>query len=165
MLSRLPRPRFGSGVVVGAAVVGLVWLGASGILDRSGSINVDYGQIRSIRLQSVPEGPPGPLFVPRPHRPDELPLELVRDFVPAPLPAPLHQPGGCGNSGDLIIVLKGSGRTITYGPCRWPWQISELWGAMIESGEAVACASEKDTRSHVCHGLAEAKRRPFRTAF
>jgi hypothetical protein len=29
-------------------------------------------------------------------------------------------------------VALGSGRRITYGPCAWPWQISELWGAMIE---------------------------------
>ena len=102
--------------------------------------------------------------MPRPHRADELPLELVRDFIRTPLPAPLHQPGGCGNSGDLVIVLKGSGRRITYGPCRWPWQISELWGAMIESAEAVACASQHDSRGHVCQGLAQARRRPFRTA-
>jgi hypothetical protein len=129
-------------VVVGALIVGLVWLGASG----------------------VPEGPPGPVFVPRPRRADELPLELVRDFVRTPLPAPLHQPGGCDNSGDLVIVLKGSGRTITYGPCRWPWQISELWGAMIESGDVIACASRNVPRAHVCEALTQARRRPLRAA-
>jgi hypothetical protein len=149
-------------VVLGAVIVGLPWLGTSGLLSTSGSINVGYGQIRSIHIQPAPEGPTGPLFVPRPHRVDELPLGLVRDFVRTPLPAPLHQPGGCGNSGDLVIVLK-SGRTITYGPCRWPWEISELWGAMIESSEAVDCAAHPDTRSHVCEGLHAARRRPFKT--
>lgn len=134
-------------MALGAAIVGLAWLGTSGRLSTSsGSIGVGYGQIRSIHLQPVPEGPTGPLFVPRPRRSDELPLELVRDFIRSPLPAPLDQPGGCSDSGDLIIVLKGSGHRITYGPCRWPWQISELWGAMIESGEAGGARSAPPSR-------------------
>jgi hypothetical protein len=162
VLSRLLQRRFGVGFVVGALVIGVPWLGTSGLLDRSGPINVNYDQIRSIHLQSVPEGPSGPSFVPRPRRADELPLVLVRDFVLTPLPAPLHQPH-CGGGGDLVIVLEG-GRTITYGPCRWPWQISELWGAMIESSEAVDCAAHPDSRSHVCKGLHTAHRRPFKTA-
>jgi hypothetical protein len=152
-------------VALGAVIVGLVWVGASGLLDRSGGqINVGYDRIRSIHLQSVPEGPPGPLFVPRPRRADQLPLELVRDFVRTPLPAPLHQPGACSDSGDLIIVLKGSGRRITYGPCRWPWQVSELWGAMIESSDAVYCAAHHNAPGHMCEGLRAARRRPFATA-
>lgn len=154
----MSQHRFALGVLVGAAIVGVPWLGTSGLLTGSGSIDVGLAQIRSIRLQPVPEGPPGPSFVPRPHGTDELPLALVQDFVRVPLPAPLHQPGGCSNSGDLIVVLQG-GRTITYGPCRWPWQISELWGAMITSSEAVDCAVHPDTRSHVCEGL-RAVRRP-----
>jgi hypothetical protein len=125
---------------------------------------VGLDQIRSIHLQPVPEGPTGPLFVPQPRHPNELPLALVQDFVRAPLPAPLPQPHGCSNSGDLVIVLK-NGREITYGPCRWPWQISELWGAMITSSEAVDCAAHPNTRSHLCQGLRAANRRPFKTAF
>lgn len=164
MVSRVLRPRFGSGLVLGALLVGMLWLGTSGPLSTSGTIDVQYAQIRSIHLQPVPEGPTGPLFVARPRRVGDLPLELVRDFVVTPLPAPLHQPH-CGGGGDLVIVLKGSGRRIVYGPCRWPWQVSELWGAMIESGEAVACASHRDLRSHVCEGLLQARRRPFRTSF
>ena len=162
MLSRLLQHRFGVGFVVGALIVSVPWLGTSGLLNSSGHINVGYDQIRSIHLQPVPEGPTGPLFVPRPHQADELPLALVRSFVVTPLPAPLDQ-GHCGGGGDLIIVLK-TGRQITYGPCRWPWQISELWGAMITSGEAVACGSE-DHNSDLCRALNAARRRPFRTAF
>jgi len=162
-LSRLLQHRFGAGFFVGALVIGAPWLLTSGLLDRPGSINASLGQIRSIHLQPVPEGPTGPLFVPRPRHQDELPLQLVQDFVRTPLPAPLNQ-GHCGGGGDLIIVLK-SGRSITYGPCRWPWQISELWGAMIESGEAVDCAAQPTSPGHVCKGLALARRRPFKTAF
>ena len=163
-MSRLSQHGFGAGFVFGAVVVGLVWLGSSGLLTASsGQINAGYDQIRSIHLQPVPEGPTGPLFVPRPRRADELPLALVRDFVRTPLPAPLHQPHSCGDSGDLIVVLK-SGRTITYGPCRWPWQISELWGAMITSSEAVGCAAHPDTRDHMCQGMHLARRRQFNTA-
>lgn len=150
-------------MILGALVVGLVWLGTSGLLDGSGWIDAGYGQIRSIQLQPVPEGPVGPLFVARPRRAGELPLELIRDFVRAPLPAPLHQPGGCSNSGNLVVVLK-DGREIRYGPCRWPWQISELWGAMITSSEVVDCAAHPDTRSHVCMGLQVARRRPSTAA-
>jgi hypothetical protein len=87
-------------------------------------------------------------------------MEIVRDFVRTPLPAPLHQPHGCGNTGNLVIVLK-DGREITCGPYRWPWQISELWGAMITSSEAVDCAAHPGTRSHVCDGL-DMARNPLR---
>ena len=161
-LSRLLRHRFAVGFVVGILLVGGPWLGTSGLLDTSsGSIDAGYDQIRSIHLQPVPEGPTGPLFVPRPHHVDELPLDLVRSFVVAPLPAPLHQPH-CGGGGDLIIVLQ-DGREITYGPCRWPWRISELWGAMIASGEAVGCRATDPTR--FCKAFNGARRRPFRTAF
>jgi hypothetical protein len=162
VLSRLLQHRFAVGFVVGVLVIGVPWLGTSGLLDRSSPINVGYGQIRSIHLQPVPEGPTGPLFVPQPRHADELPLALVRSFVITPLPAPLDQPH-CGGGGDLIIVLK-DGRQITYGPCRWPWQISELWGAMIASGEAVGCRPP-DVPSDFCRALDAARHRPFRTAF
>lgn len=153
-------------MVVGALIVGVVWLGASGLLGlgtSSGQINASYAQIRSIHLQPVPEGPQGPLFVPHPHNADELPLALVRQFVITPLPAPLDQGLRCNGGGDLIIILT-SGRQITYGPCRWPWQISELWGAMIESGEVVACAHGAPPLG-VCGALHAERARPFRTGF
>ena len=161
MLERLLQHRFSVGLVVGVLIVAVPWLGTSGLLKSSGHINAGYDQIRSIHLQPVPEGPTGPLFVPQPRHADELPLELVRSFVVPPLPAPLDQPH-CGGGGNLIIVLK-SGRRVTYGPCRWPWQISELWGAMIISGEAVGCG----TRVHrgFCGAFNAARRRPFRTSF
>lgn len=60
------------------------------------------------------------------------PLGLVIHLVPDPLPDPLDQGVSCQGGGDLIVRLK-SGRWITYGPCSWPSQIAQLWGAMIEA--------------------------------
>jgi hypothetical protein len=34
-----------------------------------------------------------------------------------------------------VIIKLTSGKKITHGPCRWPWQILELWGAMIETSD------------------------------
>jgi hypothetical protein len=139
-------------------------MGTSGVFNTaSGHIDVAYGQVRSIHLQPVPEGPQGPLFVPRPQNANELPLGLVRQFVVEPLPATLDQGLRCKGGGDLIIALK-NGRQITYGPCRWPWQISELWGAMIEAGEAVAC-DHGEPPTGVCGALRAARSRPFQTSF
>jgi hypothetical protein len=87
-------------------------------------------------------------------------LAFVRNWVS--LPAPSGQPTNCSGGGDLIITLK-SRKTITYGPCRWPWQISELWGAMIqtadltETGGPLPDLSAKAELEHV--------RRTFWTAF
>ncbi|HEX2378030.1 MAG TPA: hypothetical protein VHI30_10760 [Gaiellales bacterium] len=55
-----------------------------------------------------------------------MPLELVGGFLPDPLPRPLDQPQSCDHTGYLIVKLK-NGRELTYGPCSYPWQISELW--------------------------------------
>lgn len=149
---------------MGAVIVGTLWLVTSGVLSASGHIDVGYGSIRSIQLRPVPEGPQGPLFVPRPHSASELPLALVQGFVLTPLPAPLDQ-GHCSGGGDLVIVLK-SGRRITYGPCRWPWQISELWGAMIESGELVGCVDlhRENANTDLCRAFDAERGRAFHTS-
>lgn len=134
-VQRVKRLGFLGGFGVGLVVMGVVWLVVSGAFRPGpGSLHYRYQDIALIQIQPVPEGPPTPGFVPKPHTVDQQPLALVRRLVPQPLPAPLDQPGGCGNSGDLIIKLK-SGKTITYGPCRWPWQILELWGAMLETSD------------------------------
>jgi hypothetical protein len=147
----LSRLGFGSGVVVGAVVVAVVWLGSSGLLrTSSGRINAGYDQIRSIHLQPG-EGPSGPMFVPRPRASGDLPLALVRNLVPSQLPAPLDQGHSCSAAGSLIVVLR-SGREITYGPCRWPWEISQLWGAMIEVGHVIACPN-RQSPADFCQAL------------
>ena len=145
-------------------MVAVPWLGTSGVLNTSGHIDVSYGQIASIHLQPVPEGPTGPLFVPRPQGDSELPLDLVRGFVLTPLPAPLDQ-GNCNGGGDLVIVLT-SGRRITYGPCRWPAQISLLWGAMIEASEVVGCVDlhHENANTDLCRALRAQRGRAFHTS-
>ena len=162
MTSRLRRHPFAIGLALGSVVISVAWIGSSGVFNTAGGhLNVRYDQIRSIQLQSG--GPAGPLFVPHPHKANELPLALVRQFVVTPLPAPVDQGPTCHGGGNLVIVLA-SGRQITYGPCRWPWQISELWGAMIESGVVVAC-SHGEPAVGVCGALRAEQSRPFRTSF
>ncbi len=127
---RLSRLRFFSGFTVGGLAVGVMWLGASGAFNTSSTQHLasGYDDIASIHLQPVPEGPTSSMFVPSPKSAYDKPLALVR---PDPLPRPLDQPRSCDHGGDLIIVLN-DGREITYGPCDYPWQISQLWGAMIQ---------------------------------
>jgi hypothetical protein len=137
-MERLSRLGFFSGLSMGAMIMGVIWLGESGAFNTaSGPLSVGYNDIASIRLQAVPEGPPGPLFTPRPRLVGDQPLAVIRDLVPDPLPRPSEQPVNCPGGGDLVVGLK-SGGEITYGPCRWPWQISQLWGAIIEASDLTA---------------------------
>jgi hypothetical protein len=136
LVFRLSRLGFFSGIIVGGLVMGVVWLGTSGVFNASSTQHLasGYTDIASIRLQPVPEGPTSPMFVLIPKSVYDKPLALVRGVVPDPLPKPLDQPRSCDHGGDLIIVLN-DGREITYGPCDYPWQISQLWGAMIQVSE------------------------------
>jgi hypothetical protein len=163
-VERVRRLGFFSGLFVGLVVMGVAWLGVSGAFrPGSGSLGYRYRDIASIQIQPVPEGPPTPGFVPNPRRIDEQPLALLRDLVPTRLPAPLDRAGGCGGGGDVVIKLR-SGKTLTYGPCRWPWQISELWGAMIETSDLTesnlilpntpAAAEQEQVRQAVAVGIA-----------
>jgi hypothetical protein len=70
-------------------------------------------------------------------------LALVGDFLPDPLPRPSNQQHTCQGGGDMIVDLK-DGHEIVYGPCRWPWQISELWGAMIQTADITEPGSGPD---------------------
>jgi hypothetical protein len=134
-MERITRFGFVGGLIAGGVIVGLIWLGDSGAFDLSSShLPYGYRDIASIHLQPVPEGPVSPFFRPHPTRIDDQPLALVADLIPDPLPRPLNQPFGCDHGGDLIVMLK-NGKQITYGPCSYPWQISQLWGAMIQTAD------------------------------
>ncbi|MGZ4151766.1 MAG: hypothetical protein ACXVP3_04915 [Actinomycetota bacterium] len=80
---------------------------------------------------AIPEGPGAPAFKrsPKPGDPWEKPLDLVVQYIPDPLPAPLHQGADC-LGGDLIVKLA-DGSKITYGPCDRPGSINSLRAAMI----------------------------------
>src|SRR5689334_10597453 len=134
-MRRMPRLGFGSGLVLGGLVIGLIRMGTSGVFDFSSShLAYHASDIASIHLQPVPEGPAGNYYVRHPNSVDQKSLNLVGAFLPDPLPTPSNQPHTCQGGGDMIIKLK-NGRGLTYGPCRWPWQISELWGAMIQTAD------------------------------
>jgi hypothetical protein len=143
-MERLSRLGFGSGLLIGGLVVVIVWLGTSGAFNLSSSSHLPYhpSDIASIHLQSEISGP---YFLSHPKRLDDMPLELVGGFLPDPLPRPLDQPHGCDHTGYLIVKLK-NGRELTYGPCSYPWQISELWGAMIEAADLTEPSSPDRAR-------------------
>ena len=146
------RPGFGRGVLVGLAIAVCAWLAWWGYqrLTAASQVNVQYGDIASIRIHGVPQGEPGPGLVFTPAGVGQtLPLDLVESQLPLPLPAPMRQPFGCDHGGDLVVRLR-SGRTITYGPCTWPWQISELWGAM--EGIAALVGTDSQT-THLQHEI------------
>jgi hypothetical protein len=125
---------FRGGVVAGIGaclLVVLVWWGSGAMYSAThDSVSYRAGDVVSLTIQPT-EGP-SLRFVRHPTPHGSQPLGLVIHMVPNPLPAPLDQGLHCQGGGSLIIELN-SGHTITYGPCKWPWQISELWGAMIEA--------------------------------
>jgi hypothetical protein len=125
---RLVMGRKWLGLLVVAAVVCAVVVAVGFRLLQpalgSSPIDVHLGDIASLQLQPVPEGPTLVL------KPANQEWSLIEGAIPIPLPAPVDQPLGCDSGGDLIVGLK-DGRTITYGPCRHPKTIRALW-ARIE---------------------------------
>jgi hypothetical protein len=97
-----------------------------------GSPPVHRGEIVSVTVEPIPEGPTAPVFVRHPRGEPfvsrELDLSELLPFVPDPLPATLDQ-GGCEFGGDLVIVT--GQRTIAYGPCERPATINDLWGHFL----------------------------------
>ena len=153
-VERLERFGFFGGLIIGCLVVGVFWLGSSGVFRTSSTkqIAAGYRDIASIQLQPVPEGPAMPRFVSNPKSVSDTPLALVRGVVPDPLPKPLDQPRRCDHGGDLVITLK-DGQEITYGPCDYPWQISELWGAMIQTSHLTAPGGVPNTSAAAAQEL------------
>ncbi len=124
---------FSGGVVVGfvaAVLIASLWW-TYGWATGGSSTDVAYSQIASIRTHGVPEGPDDALTYSQTPSERSLPIDLIQSHIPQPLPATLDQGIGCDHGGELIVTLT-DGHSITYGPCAWPWQISELWGAMTE---------------------------------
>ncbi len=117
-MHRMPRFGFGSGLILGGLVVGVIWMGSSGVFDFSSSqLPYHASDIASIHLQPVPEGPAGDYYVRHPRTVDQMSLDLVGALLPDPLPRPSNQPHTCQGGGDMIIRLK-NGLELRYGPCR-----------------------------------------------
>jgi hypothetical protein len=91
-------------------------------------IQASLADIVRIRTEPFPEGTPAPPFTQAPATAPFFPLDLVRDMIPIPLPAPLKQ-GDCAG-GERLIIELGDGRAITYGPCRYPTSIELLRAGM-----------------------------------
>jgi hypothetical protein len=59
-----------------------------------------------------------------------MPLSLIEDAIPFPLPAPGWQ-GFCQMGGNVVVHLA-DGRTIEYGPCHRPESIERLRERMLD---------------------------------
>lgn len=97
---------------------------------RFAPIDVTLADVQSVQLVPVPEGPVSPAFVRDPTREFQLPINLIEDSIPVPLPAPKWQ-GFCGIGGNVVVKLT-DGRTIEYGPCRRPESIDLVRQRMID---------------------------------
>jgi len=130
------------GLVAAASVVAV--LGSIGIGPMIGAFHHStprdaHGGVVRLEHYPVPEGPVPPAFG-RPTRSDArtLPLDLVHQYIPDPLPAPLFQGWMCRSGGDTVVIFA-DGYKVTYGPCKAPPSIERLWEQMVVAirGEAV----------------------------
>lgn len=87
-------------------------------------IRVSRGDIVSIRLQPIPEGPGLSAAE------EELAREEIRESIPIPLPHPAWNIF-CEFGGNMIIELR-NGDEVSYGPCRRPASINHLWAVLID---------------------------------
>jgi hypothetical protein len=91
-------------------------------------IRIDLGEVTSVHIEAIPEGPPAPAFTVSPHNRDH-PIGEILPYVPRALPLPIPQ--DCEIGGTLTITLSG-GRSIAYGPCKRPLAINRLWWHYID---------------------------------
>jgi hypothetical protein len=128
--------------IVLVVVVGVV--GAAVVYLRSRPLDVHVRDIQSIKIDPYPEGPPGPEFTrgkrPGLFVPEDLffPFDEIGPFVPDPLPNTAWQGLNCTMGGNLIVTLRDR-ETITYGPCRRPESINELWAHMLDISSRGEC--------------------------
>jgi hypothetical protein len=91
-----------------------------------------------VQLQAIPEGP-GAYSFGRNGQKGTLPLSLIEAFIPDPLPHSVWQGLGCHAGGDLIVTLT-DGRSISYGPCRYPRSITVMWTDINDATRAISQA-------------------------
>jgi hypothetical protein len=115
-------------VVAVVVVAGILWLLAQA------PIEVRRAEVVSVRTQPIPEGPTTAPFERQAASAHSLPLSLIEEAIPVPLPGRGVQPPWCRGGGDLIITLADS-RTIVYGPCYRPGPIEALWKRMVAEGQ------------------------------
>jgi hypothetical protein len=119
-------------IAVLAAVSALVALVALGVVAylHGRPIQIRPGDVVSVSIFAVPEGPLSQQFERSPTNSGSRPLSLISASIPAPLPHPAWQ-FRCSGGGTIEIELQ-DGRTISYGPCRRPKSINHLWAVIID---------------------------------
>ena len=109
-------------LVVVVAIGAAVWWVEFG---RGSPVAVATSDIKAIEFRPVPEGPPEAGFTRGVPDRWHVPIQLVEQDIPSPLPAPEHQGIGC-NSGYEVVFTLHDGRSVTYGPCRVPGSIVQF---------------------------------------
>jgi hypothetical protein len=111
-------------VACAAMVAGVAvwWFGYRG----GPSVSVASADVRAIEFSAFPEGPPQAGFSTA-TAPDRwhIPLDLIRDEIPSPLPGPLRQGISC-DAGSEVVFRLSDGTKVTYGPCRFPSAIEDF---------------------------------------
>jgi hypothetical protein len=87
--------------------------------------------VAMVGFQPMPEGPVAPPFS-RTGQVATRPLTEIEAFIPDPLPHSVWQGVRCVGGLDVLVTLA-DGRTITYGPCRYPQSISVLQAHMNDA--------------------------------
>lgn len=99
-------------------------------------IDVNAEEILSVHLYD-PAAAPVRAFT-RDAEPFSSPIGEIEGAIPLPLPHPVWQGFLCDGDLRLTIALTDD-RTMTYGPCRYPRGIVQLYATILDIQTAGAC--------------------------
>jgi hypothetical protein len=122
--------------VAAVAVAFVAWL----ILQRGsagGIAGTPWRSVVRVALVQIPEGSAPPAFESHPAS-SAYDLARLTPYAPDVLPAAMDQ-HGCDTGTDMVLALS-DGRTIVYGPCRYPTQITHLWAGLVYVVSDGACS-------------------------
>lgn len=105
-------------LIATALAIGVWWVA----FRQAPSVSIAIDDIRTIEFHAFPEGPPQPGFTSGVPDRFHVPIHLVADAIPSPLPGPLQQGISCDSGAEVVFRLV-DGRSIAYGPCRIPASI------------------------------------------
>jgi hypothetical protein len=110
------------------------WL-ASCSSNKPGPMPISLADVKQVRIEAVPEGPPAPVFEETPGK-GNFPIVEILPYLPQPLPAPIPQ--SCDAGGNLTISFA-DGRKVVYGPCERPIEIDRLWWHYLDIATGGGC--------------------------